>query len=137
MFGFYAINGNSAVTFPEGSNSEDLRSFQDAVREANGSRKILMILDNGPTHRTKMVAERAKELDIVLLFLPPYSPQFNPIEQIWKTIKARVSGLFLLYKEHLVEFVRETFGSESAKGSYAAGWKNTFLTGHHSNKLGL
>ena len=90
---------------------------------------MLLILDNGVTHHVKIVTARAKELDIVLVFLPPYSPQFNPIELIWKTIKARISGMFILYKEHLVEVVRTLFEQESAKQSYAEGWKRTFFNG--------
>ena len=129
VFGFYAIDGNSVAAFPEGSKSGDMCSFLDAIRAANGDRKILLILDNGPVHHAKDVTEHAKQVGINLLFLPPYSPQFNPIELIWKTIKARVSGMFLLHKEHLVEAVKESFASESAKKSYAKGWMETFFKG--------
>jgi len=95
IFGFYAMNGNSVATFPEMSKGPDMCSFLDEVRTANGSRKVVMILDNGRIHHTDIVTARATELDIVLVFLPPYSPQFNPIEIVWKTIKARISGMFL------------------------------------------
>lgn len=126
-FGFYAVEGNSVVMFPEKSKGEDMCMFLEAVREANGSRKILMILDNGRIHKTKEVFECAKELDIILLFLPPYSPQFNPIELIWKTIKARISGMFLLCREHLVAAVNEYFLEETSKSSYVKAWKERFF----------
>jgi transposase len=129
VFGFYAINGRSVVSFPKGSKSADMCAFLDVVREVNGNSKVLMILDNGPIHRTKAVLAHAAELDITMLFLPPYSPQFNPIELIWKTIKARVSGMFLLYRDRLLEVVLETFMIESAKISYATGWMNKFFDG--------
>ncbi|AIZ56019.1 integrase core domain protein [Candidatus Methanoplasma termitum] len=131
-FGFYAINGNSSVLFPESSKGADMCAFLDAIRAANGNTKVLMILDNGRIHHTKAVRSHAAELNIEFLFLPPYSPQFNPIEFIWKTVKARVSGMFLLCKDHLVEFVKETFMKESLKMSYAEGWKRTFLIDHES-----
>jgi len=127
VFGYYAIDGVSVSMFPESSKTADMCAFLDAVRAANGDRKVLIILDNGVTHHAKAVVTKAAELDIVLVFLPPYSPQFNPIELIWKTIKARISGMFILYKEHLVDAVRTLFEQESAKQSYAEGWKRTFF----------
>jgi len=135
-FGLYAIRGESVIMFPESSKKEDMCVFLDAVRDANGDRKVLMILDNSRIHHTNVVTERAEELDIILLFLPPYSPQFNPIESIWKTVKAVISGLFLLCREHLVATVMETFMRESAKQSYAEGWKRTFLMDYDSKMLG-
>jgi len=136
VFGFYAIRGTSAIMFPESTKGTDMCTFLNAVRDANGSRKVLMILDNSRIHHTKAVTKQAEDLNIVLLFLPPYSPQFNPIEFIWKTVKAVISGLFLLCKEHLVATVREAFMRESTKQSYAEGWKRTFLIDHDSKKLG-
>ncbi len=45
------------------------------------------MLDNGRFHQ-------AKKLEIpdnvVLLFLPPYSPELNPIERLWQDIKAKL-----------------------------------------------
>ena len=136
VFGFYAVQGGSVIAFPGSSKKEDMCVFLDAVRDANGDRIVLMILDNSRIHHAKMVTEYAEELGIILLFLPPYSPQFNPIEFIWKTVKAVISGLFLLCKEHLVATVRETFMEEAEKQSYAEGWKKTFLTEYFSKKLG-
>jgi len=46
-----------------------------------------MILDNFRSHGANATMEFAKENDIELVFLPPYSPHLNPIEYIWKSIK--------------------------------------------------
>jgi putative transposase len=40
------------------------------------------------------VKERAKELGVHIVYLPPYSPDLNPIEFIWKSVK-RVGLSFL------------------------------------------
>lgn len=128
MFGFYAINGISVSFFPERSRKEDMCRFLDKVREANGERKMVMILDNCPVHRSAVVKEHAAVLDIILLFLPPYSPQFNPIELIWKTVKRAISRAFLLYKDHLMALVEEVFAKEAAKASYLTAWKADFLS---------
>lgn len=127
IFGFYAVRGNSVAFFPEHSKAQDMCGFLDAVRGANGGRRIVMILDNGPIHRTKAVDAHARELGIELVFLPPYSPQFNPIELVWKSIKRAVSGMFILERYQLVEVVRESFMEETRKKSYLRGWMETFF----------
>lgn len=48
---------------------------------------ITVVLDNSRYQRCKIVESLAKELDIELLFLPPYSPNLNLIERVWKFTK--------------------------------------------------
>ena len=45
------------------------------------------MLDNGRFHQAKSL--RVPE-NIVLLFLPPYSPELNPIERFWQDLKAKL-----------------------------------------------
>jgi len=47
----------------------------------------LVIMDNAAFHRKKVLFEIANRYDINLLFLPPYSPEFNPIEHSWANFK--------------------------------------------------
>jgi len=51
---------------------------------------ITIILDNARYQRCKVVTEKAAELGIELLFLPPYSPNLNLIERLWKFVKKQV-----------------------------------------------
>jgi len=48
---------------------------------------VTIVLDNASYHRAKVVREWAATLDIELLFLPPYSPNLNLIERVWKLVK--------------------------------------------------
>jgi transposase len=48
---------------------------------------ITVVLDNARYQRCKMVIEHAANLEIELLFLPPYSPNLNLIERLWKFVK--------------------------------------------------
>jgi transposase len=53
-------------------------------------RKIFLILDNGPCHNLDEDGKAwlgANRHRIELFRLPPYSPEFNPIEGVWKTVK--------------------------------------------------
>ena len=47
----------------------------------------LVIMDNAAFHRKKVLFEIASRYGINLLFLPPYSPEFNPIEHSWANFK--------------------------------------------------
>ena len=47
----------------------------------------VVILDNLPAHRVSGVREAIEAAGATLLFLPPYSPDFNPIEQAFAKIK--------------------------------------------------
>ena len=73
-FGFYSINGNSTVDFMQQSRKEDVCLFLDRIRIVNPYRRIIVILDNFASHRSLTVRKKADELNIRLVFLPPYSP---------------------------------------------------------------
>ena len=49
-----------------------------------------MVTDNAGYNRAKKVKRLAKELNIKLVYLPPYSPNLNPIERLWKFMKKKV-----------------------------------------------
>ena len=85
-FGCYAFNGKGTVNTYPNSKQESVMDFLREIRYNNPFNHILMILDNFSAHRTENVAITAEILDIELVFLPPYSPQPNPIELIWKSI---------------------------------------------------
>jgi transposase len=51
---------------------------------------IVLVMDNAKYQHCKVVLEKAKELDIKLLFLPPYSPNLNIIERLWKFTKKKI-----------------------------------------------
>ena len=53
----------------------------------SNEKRICLILDNYSTHRSKFIQEVAKILNITLIYLPPYSPHLNPIEQVWRILK--------------------------------------------------
>ena len=56
--------------------------------------KILIILDNASIHKKEEILEKiAKEMpNIVLEFLPPYSPDYNLIELVWHSAKEFIAN---------------------------------------------
>lgn len=71
-------------------NAESIMSFMDKVRLQYGSKTVHLILDQAGYHRSILVAEHAAKLNIKLHFLPPYSPNLNPIERLWKVMNELV-----------------------------------------------
>jgi len=53
-------------------------------------RHIVMVLDNARYQRCRLVQQIAELLHIQLVFLPPYSPNLNLIERLWKFVKKKV-----------------------------------------------
>lgn len=119
--GFYALNGESHINFKTDSRAGSFCEFFKEIREKNPGKKILVILDNFSSHKAKIVRTTAKDLGITLLYLPPYSPNPNPIEFIWKTLKRRVPTTFILTKEELAELIL-TFNELPKSLSYAMNW---------------
>jgi len=88
--------------------------------------KTILILDNSKSHHADKTIRKAKELHIILLFLPPYSPDLNPVEFIWKTIKREVSVNFIQSKEHLRNIIKDEFTRVSKSLSFAKKWMKMF-----------
>jgi putative transposase len=58
-----------------------------------------VIMDRARFHRKKQLEAICKKAKVRLLFLPAYSPDFNPIEKDWANMKRalRVPRLFVIY----------------------------------------
>ena len=53
----------------------------------------IVILDNLGAHKVAGVRELIETTGAALLYLPPYSPDFNPIEQCWSKVKQKLRSL--------------------------------------------
>lgn len=71
-----------------------------------------IIMDNASFHRKKKLRAIAERYGVHLLFLPAYSPDFNPIEKFWANLKkwlrkniARFTTLALAISDYCVRFL--------------------------------
>ena len=125
--GCFMLNGIDTIAFPIHTKKEDFCQFLDEVRSNNPKYRICLILDNFATHKAKTVKEKARALNIELIYLPPYSPDINPIEYLWKSIKRIISSSEIENKLELVEIVRDSFLGLTASLSSARTWIPSFL----------
>ena len=50
----------------------------------------VLVLDNASAHKLGGMQQRLAEWSVELLFLPPYSPAFNLVEQAWSKLKTKL-----------------------------------------------
>lgn len=90
-------------------NAGTICDFLWKLRQANpGKFKVHIIWDNARYHRNDEVKEFANQLGIKLHYLPPYSPNLNPAERIWKLMHEAVR--YNQYYGKFSEFTDATLG---------------------------
>lgn len=108
--GRFGINLISAVT-PRGDmrfqcidgkmNSSKFIQFLKKLHKDTG-KPILVITDNAKYHHSKMTQKFVKEQEEILLgFIPPYSPELNPDELVWNHLKLRLGKIAIFSKEEM------------------------------------
>lgn len=65
-------------------NTETFQIFLNEFSQENPAELKVMLLDNGAFHKSKSLIIPE---NIVLIFLPPYSPELNPAEKVWWLLK--------------------------------------------------
>ena len=70
----------------------------------------VVIMDNARFHRKKQLRDIAEVFGFRIIFLPPYSPDKNPIEKLWANMKRWLKKWAHLYKsiqDAIMEFFRQ------------------------------
>jgi Transposase and inactivated derivatives len=68
-------------------NAASIIEFLKKVKEAYPDMRVVIVLDNARYNYARATRAFAEENDILLLFLPPYAPNLNIIERLWKFAK--------------------------------------------------
>ncbi len=79
----YTVNGavNTSVV---------IECFEAYFEQTKSDKPLIIIADNAPTHKSKAFMEKVElwsKNDCYIFFLPPYSPELNIIEILWRFIK--------------------------------------------------
>lgn len=80
-------------------NAESVCQLLHKVVALAGSKPSTLVLDNARYQRCALVPSVAAALGIELLYLPPYSPNLNIIERLWKFVKKQC-----LYSKYYTDF---------------------------------
>jgi transposase len=69
--------------------ADSVIGFFKALEENSRAKTIHMICDNGRSNKNKKLQEYLKTSKIKIYYLPPYSPNLNPIERLWKVMREK------------------------------------------------
>jgi transposase len=107
-----AINlENHAVTHGvvDWVNAESIKSFLGQLSKVYSDKRVVhLIWDNAGYHKSKEIREFVKTTNIQLHYLPPYSPNLNPIERLWKIMHEQVT--YNRYYEKFKDFTEAITG---------------------------
>jgi putative transposase len=94
FFGALKDNGELFCEDYHGQNSLTYKAFlSDFIDTLDKSKKYLFILDNASYHKTNVIKNYlAKFPNIKVIYLPPYCPELNPIETVWKTTRHEITN---------------------------------------------
>ena len=82
-----AVSPEGKVYLSKRYGSFNRNTFLEALESFSFPRGTVVLLDNVAFHHSKCVKEFAREHEIHLLYVPAYSPWFNPIEGVFSVVK--------------------------------------------------
>lgn len=110
FIGGICLNGHKIIHREvEKVNADSIKAFLKSLRNRHSrGEKIHLIWDNAGYHKSKEVKAFAKKLNIKIHYLPPYSPNLNPIERLWKVMHEEVT--YNQYYKSFSDFHDAVFG---------------------------
>jgi hypothetical protein len=91
LFGVVNLRGGQMIAhFNPVFEAQSFWAFLKALlRRRAWGKKMVVLIDNASYHHAAVLEEWLRERHDVLelLFLPPYSPELNPIERVWKLLR--------------------------------------------------
>lgn len=106
----------------------DLLENSDIEEYMSKERRIHLFLDRYSSNRSNLVKRVAKILNINLIYIPPYSPHLNPIEQVWRLVKREKKHHYLYSKEYLEHVSKKSFNNEVLNFSIVEDWYEKYIT---------
>lgn len=96
---------------PDYVNAQTTVAFFDQLKASYPlAPSIHIILDQSGYHRSLLVRDEALKRNIILHYLPPYSPNLNPIERLWKVMNENVrNNVFFTSAKHFRDAISEFF----------------------------
>ena len=91
LFGAYSpVDGDHfTLEFPY-CNGGCFEQYLETISGHRAEEFKILLMDNGAFHKAKNLIVPA---NVALLFLPPYSPELNPAEWIWRHIKDKLANI--------------------------------------------
>jgi transposase len=103
-------------------------SKKDWVEHFKLEKRIVIVLDNAKIHKAILAKKVAKMLNIKLVFLPKYASDINPIEQVWYSIKDKLSVTYVENETFLKEHFAHYFYIYAKSKTLTEKWLTDYIT---------
>jgi transposase len=121
MLAALSASGVCAVMTVEGAtDTEVFCAYVEQVLSPTLSAGDIVVMDNLSAHKAEAVGRMIAGRGAELLYLPPYSPDLNPIERCWSKIKTALRAAKARTSERLNEAIKQAF--ETVTESDARAW---------------
>ena len=107
------------MLIPGATDGEVFRIFVERVLRPELKRGDTVVWDNLSAHKAAGVAEALQAAGVSLYYLPPYSPDYNPMEEAWSKIKTLLRAVGARTRAHLQRALEGALAQISAQDSRA------------------
>ena len=110
---------NAAMTIEEPTDADIFLAYVEQILCPTLGIGDVVVMDNLSSHKVQGVRERIQARGAEVLYLPPYSPDLNPIEKAWAKIKQSLRSIRARNKEDLDQGVTEALALITADNAKA------------------
>ena len=127
-FGWIDISGSLGAISSDGSKRNDLKEALLMFRRIhNEEEKILMLMDNARIHKGEEMDVFYKDNGILPVFLPIYSSDLNPEEQIWRMVRRPLKNKVFKEKSEIREAFKSAFSKINNLTGLLEKWIKQFI----------
>ena len=121
MISSIRLDGSTACMAIDGATDADVfREYVGNVLLPTLRPRDIVVLDNLSAHKDTQTIELIESVGAEVWFLPPYSPDFNPIEKMWSKIKQFLRAAKARTQEALLHAIAAALNAVTAQD--ARGW---------------
>lgn len=121
MLSSMRLDGSTACMVVDGATDTDI--FTAYVRNVlipSLRQGDIVVMDNLAPHKSPAIFQAIQAAGAHLLYLPPYSPDFNPIEKMWSKMKEKLRALAARTQQELLDAIAKAL--QCVTPSDAQGW---------------
>ncbi|KZX14128.1 transposase [Methanobrevibacter curvatus] len=127
IFGKVKVKAKQIVDIQENELNLLLDENMELKEELSEERRIVVVLDNYSAHLAHIVKRIAKFLKIKLIFLPTHSPKLNPIEQVWRAMKKKISSIDFKCLKELSKKIKFYYFKYIKNKTFTDKWMEKFI----------
>ncbi|MCH7559596.1 MAG: IS630 family transposase [Planctomycetes bacterium] len=121
MISSVRLDGSTACMVVDGATTKDIfKAYVEHILLPTLKAGDIVVLDNLSAHKNKEIRDLIESIGAELWFLPPYSPDLNPIEKMWSKIKSILRRLKARTEEALINAVAKALDAITAND--VKGW---------------